>query len=171
MSNIKLVKLSPEYDEDIFNMLQDIEDNENGFSNPAYKLTKTEYKKWLKLQKYHSQGKKLPENWIPYTTYILFDKKIPVGFARIRHESSKYLETIIGAGNLGYAIAKSYRGQGYGSALFSLLLKECKTFGYEKIKLFPLKTNFATVRIMMKNGGKVLNDFNDEKIIVEIEIK
>jgi predicted acetyltransferase len=113
----------------------------------------------------------LPENWIPYTTYILFDNKIPVGFARIRHESSKYLETVIGAGNLGYAIAKSYRGQGYGSTLFSLLLKECKTFGYEKIKLFPLKTNFPTVRIMMKNGGKVLSDFNDEKIIIEIEIK
>lgn len=171
MSNIKLIKLSSVFDEDIYNMLQTIEDRENGFSNPAYKLNRTDYRKWLKEQEKHSKGKNLPENWVPYTTYILFDKKIPVGFARIRHESSKHLETIIGAGNLGYAIAKDYRRKGYGTTLFSLLLKECKTFGYEKIKLFPHKDNTPTIKIMLKHGGKVLGDFNEEKAIIEIEIK
>jgi DNA-binding response OmpR family regulator len=43
MNNVKLVKLSSEFDEGIYNMLQEIEDGENGFSNPAYKLTKTEF--------------------------------------------------------------------------------------------------------------------------------
>lgn len=170
MKNLKLIKLTSNFDENIYNMLQDIEDNENGFSNPAYNLNKTEYKKWLKEQEKHSFGKSLPENWVPYTTYVFFKDKTPIGFARIRHESSKHLETIIGAGNLGYAIAKSYRGKGYGTVLFRLLLKECKTFGYQKIKLFPHKDNFATIKIMLKHGGKVIGEFNEQKTIIEIDI-
>ena len=171
MNNVKLVKLSSEFDEDIYNMLQEIEDGENGFSNPAYKLTKTEFKKWLKEQEKHSFGKNLPENWIPYTTYVLFVDNFPAGIGRVRHSSSKFLETIIGAGNLGYAIAKDFRGKGYGTQLFSLLLKECKKIGYEKIKLFPQKTNFPTIKIMLKHGGRVVGEFNEDKTIIEIEIK
>lgn len=171
MSKIRLEKLTSVFDEDIYNMLQTIEDNENGFSNPAYKLNKTEYKKWLKAQENHSVGKNLPDNWIPYTTFVLFVDKVPVGIGRVRHSSSTYLETVIGAGNLGYGISKDFRGKGYGNALFSLLLKECKNFGYEKIKLFPHRDNFPTIRIMLKNGGKVVGEFNDEKTIIEIDIK
>ena len=171
MSKVKLVKLSSEFNEDIYNMLQNIVDRENGFSNPAYGLTKTEYKKWLKEQEKHSLGKNLPENWVPYTTFVLFVDNVPAGIGRVRHGSNKYLETIIGAGNLGYAISKDYRGKGYGTQLFSLLLKECKKIGYEKIKLFPLKTNFPTIKIMLKHGGRIIGEFNEEKTIIEIEIK
>lgn len=171
MNKVKLVKLSSDFDENIYNMLQNIEDRENGFSNPAYKLNMLEYKKWLKEQEEHSFGKNLPEKWVPYTTFVLIVDNLPIGIGRVRHSSNKYLETIVGAGNLGYAIAKEYRGKGYGSKLFSLLLEECKKIGYEKIKLFPLKTNFPTIKIMLKHGGKIVGEFNDEKTIIEIEIK
>ena len=46
-----------------------------------------------------------------------------------------------------------------------------KEFGYEKITLFPHKNNEATIKIMLKNGGKIIGKFKEEKIIIEIPTK
>ena len=154
-----------------YEMLQDILEVENGFTNPAYNLSFEEYKEWLQEIDNHSKSIDLPEGWIPYTTYFLYINDIPVGYGRVRHTSSEYLENVIGAGNFGYGISKEYRGKGYGNILFTELLKKCKDFGYTEIKLFPLKRNEATVKIMLKNGGRIIGNFKDEKYIIEIPIK
>lgn len=152
-------------------VLQGILDIENGFTNPAYNLSYKEYKNWLQDADNHSKGLNLPDDWIPYTTYFLYIDDIPVGYGRVRHSSSEYLENVVGAGNLGYGISKEYRGKGYGNILFKELLKKCKEHGYKEIKLFPLKTNEATIEIMMKNGGKIIGDFKGEKHIISITLK
>ncbi len=154
-----------------YDMLQDILNIENGFTNPAYGLTYEGFKKWLVEVDNHSRGMLLPEGWIPYTTYILYVDNIPVGYGRIRHSSSEYLETVVGAGNLGYGIARKYRGKGYGNLLFQKLLDKCKnTLGYNEIKLFPLKTNEVTIKIMLRNGGRIIGDFKGEKHIIVIPL-
>ena len=152
-------------------MLQGILDIENGFTNPAYNLSYKEYKNWLQDADNHSKGLNLPDDWIPYTTYFLYIDDISVGYGRVRHSSSEYLENVVGAGNLGYGISKENRGKGYGNILFKELLKKCKEHGYKEIKLFPLKTNEATIEIMMKNGGKIIGDFKGEKHIILIPLQ
>jgi len=154
-----------------YEMLQGILKVDNGFTNPAYDLTCAEYKNWLQEVENHSRGIGLPDGWIGYTTYILYIDDIPVGYGRVRHSSDIYLETVVGAGNLGYGISKEYRGKGYGNILFQELLKKCKELGYNEIKCFPFKTNIATIKIMMKNGGKIIGDFKGEKHIILIPIK
>ena len=168
---IELKQLSTDMGKAEYDMLQGMLDVENGFSNPAYNLSFEEYKKWLQEVDNHSKSIDLPEGWIPYTTYVLYINDTPVGYGRVRHTSSEYLENVIGAGNLGYGISKEYRGKGYGDILFKELLKKCKDFGYKEIKLFPLKSNEATVKIMLKNGGKIIGDFKGEKHIILISIK
>ena len=151
-----------------YEMLQGIENGENGFMNEVCGMSYKEYKKWLADQDDFSVGKNLPQGWIPFTTYFLYDHGVPIGTARIRHETSEYLQKVVGAGEIGYGISKNYRGKGYGNILFKEILKKCRDFGYEKITLFPHKDNEATIKIMLKNGGKVIGDFNSEKIIIEI---
>lgn len=168
---IELKQLSIDMGKVEYDMLQGILDVENGFSNPAYNISFEEYKKWLQEVDNHSKSINLPDGWIPCTTYVLYINDIPVGYGRVRHTSSEYLENVIGAGNLGYGISKEYRGKGYGDILFKELLNKCKDFGYKEIKLFPLKSNEATVKIMLKNGGKIIGDFKNEKHIILIPIK
>lgn len=151
-----------------YEMLQDIKNNENGFMNIVYGMSFEEYKQWLKEENDHHSGLNLPEGWIPYTTYFLYDNNTPVGIGRIRHGSNDYLQNVIGAGEIGYGISKKYRGKGYGNILFQLLLKKCKDFGYDNITLYPHRNNDATIKIMLKNGGKFIREFNKEKIIIEI---
>ena len=151
-----------------YKMLQGIKNGENGFMNEVCGITYNEYKSWLKRQDDFHLGKNLPQGWIPYTTYFLYVDNIPVGIGRIRHETSEYLQTVVGAGEIGYGISKSYRDKGYGNILFKEILKKCKDFGFKKITLFPYKDNKATIKIMLKNGGKVIGKFKEEKVIIEI---
>lgn len=93
------------------------------------------------------------------------------GYGRIRHYSNDYLEKSIGVGNLGYGVSKKYRGKGYGKILFGELLKKAKEIGYNEIKLFPLKSNIPTIKIMKSYGGKIIGEFKKEKYIVIIPVK
>ena len=151
-----------------YEMLQNIENNENGFMNVVCGMTFDEFKQWLRDENDHHFGLNLPDGWIPYTTYFLYDNNIPIGIGRIRHSASEYLQKVVGAGEIGYGISKRYRGKGYGNILFQKLLIKCKEFGFDKITLYPHKDNNATIKIMLKNGGKIIGEFNEEKIIIEI---
>ena len=154
-----------------YEMLQGIIDGENGFMNKVYSMTFEEYKLWLIEQDEHHLGINLPDGWIPDTTYFLYDNNIPVGISRVRHGTNDYLQKVLGAGQIGYGISKEYRGKGYGNILFQETLKKCRDFGYDKITLFPHKDNEATIKIMLKNGGKIIGNFKEEKIIIEIPTK
>ena len=171
MQSISLRQLSLDMGRPEYDMLQKIPAVENGFTNPAYNLSYDEYKEWLRITDNNSRSVDLPEGWIPYTTYILYIDGIPVGYGRVRHSSSGYLETVVGAGNLGYGIAKEYRGKGYGNILFKELLKKCKEIGYKEIKLFPMKSNEPSVKIMLRNGGRIIGDFKGEKHIIRISLE
>ena len=133
---VELKQLDINMTEQEYGMLQGILDGENGFTNPAYNLSYEEYKNWLLDVDNHSRGVGLPKGWIPYTTYILYIDDIPVGYGRIRHSSDEYLETVVGAGNLGYGISKEYRRKGYGDILFKELLKNAKNTDTMKLNYF-----------------------------------
>ena len=151
-----------------YNMLQGIVDGENGFMNKVYGMTYEEYKLWLIEQDDHHLGINLPDGWIPDTTYFLYDDNTPIGISRVRHSTNDYLQKVLGAGEIGYGISKDYRGKGYGNILFRETLKKCTLFGYDKITLFPHKDNAATIKIMLKNGGKIIGKFKEDKVIIEI---
>ena len=168
---VELKQLSIDMGQKEYEMLQGLLDEENGFTNPAYQVSNEEYKKWLQREDDYSRGESLPDGWVPCTTYFLYIDDMPVGYGRIRHQSNEELEKVKGVGNFGYGISKQYRGKGYGNILFAELLEKCKDFGYMEIKLFPHKSNVATLKIMMKNGGKIIGDFDEQKTIVVFSIK
>ena len=121
MMKVELKQLNIDMAEQEYEMLQGILDIENGFTKPAYSLYYKKYQKWLQEIDKHSRGIGLPKDWIPYTTYFLYVDDILVDYGRVRHSSSEYLETVVGAGNLGYGISKEYRGKGYDDILFKEL--------------------------------------------------
>ncbi len=89
---VLLKQFEVRYNQDEYNMLQDIFDGENGFMNPAYGLDKEQYMKWLRNVDDSSKEINLEEGWIPETTYFLYVDNVPVGYGRIRHSSNEYLE-------------------------------------------------------------------------------
>ncbi|MDD3243018.1 MAG: GNAT family N-acetyltransferase [Eubacteriales bacterium] len=166
---VELRQLTPQNGMAEYAMLQDMDAVENGFSNEVKGMSFQAYQQWLLLQDGYSRGENLPENFIPQTVYFLYIDGLPVGMARIRHRSSALLESQ-GVGNFGYGIAKSFRGKGYGNALFVQVLKKCSALGYTRIRSFVAVDNTASNRIFQNNGAIFLGVWNGTRNIYETPI-
>lgn len=153
-----------------YEMLQTIEKWENGFSSEVCGITFEDYKKWLAHLDDFSKGKNLPQGWAAFTTYFLYDNDIPVGTCRIRQESCEGLKRVFGFGEVGYGISKAYCDKDYETVLIKEALKKCKEFGYDKITMFPFKDNQETINLLIKNGGKIVGEFKQEKLIIEMQV-
>ena len=91
-----------------------------------------EYKQWLINKQIESEQKGLVDGWkVPSTTYWLYVDNVPVGFGSIREFLTDALR--VAGGNIGYGIAKPYRGKGYGKELLKLLLEKANESGIDKV--------------------------------------
>lgn len=155
-----LQQLTPYDGEACFFMLQHIEREENAFTNPVNGITYDEYKQWLRQQDEWSRGENLPAGYVGQTIFWLFDSATPVGIGKIRHVLTERSRQF--GGNIGYAVSSEYRGLGYGSTLLKYLLLKADEMGVEEKILTVEKNNFASKRVIEKNGG-VLYDENDAR--------
>lgn len=157
---VTLKQLSLEDDADIYSMLQEIPAEENGFYNEANRLTSDKYTAWLKQQINICKGINLPDWMVPQTTFWLYCNSVPVGMGRIRHYLNDKLK--IDGGHIGYAIAPSHRGLGYGNELLKLLLHECDKLNIKEVHIGANKNNERSNKIIILNGG-VLHRTNEHK--------
>lgn len=128
---------------------------ENGFVNAAYGMTREEFAQYVEMQKGYSQGRGLPEGYVPCTIYVLVDDQNNyVGLFSLRHCLNDALRQ--GAGHIGYGIRSEYRGRGYASAGLRLLLREAwKIVPEEEIYLSVHKDNPASLQVQKNNGATI----------------
>lgn len=115
------------------------------------------------VQELHAEesGEKLPEGWVPASTYWLItqDKKI-VGAVNIRHQLTvPLLQT---GGHIGYGVRPSERRKGYATQILALSLQKAKELGIEKALVVCDATNLASERTILKNGGMADESFVEE---------
>ena len=163
---IFLKKLSLNDDEKIYNMLQEIACNDNGFHNEVNGMTYKEFRKWLKKE-YAVDNGKLEKWMVPQTSYWLYDGDKPVGYGRIRHYLNDNLEQT--GGHIGYAICSTERGKGYGNTILTLLLEECKTLNIETVQIGANIDNTPSNKIILKHNG-VLFRCSDGKNFYHIKL-
>ena len=146
----------------IYNMLQEIALNENGFNNKVYGMSFDQFKQWLKKE-YAVDNGNLEDWMVPQTSYWLYDDEKPVGYGRLRHRlNDKLAQT---GGHIGYAVRSSERKKGYGNKLLSLLLVECEKIGFNKVQIGTNIDNIASNKIIL-NHGSTPADKQPDSIIV-----
>ena len=160
-SNCKLYlrKLDVADSYEIFDMLKTISAEENAFTNPVYNMNFDQFKKWLEQQDQWSKNKNLPMGFVGQSLYWLFDANIPVGVGKIRYKLTPSSRKK--GGNIGYAISSKYRGKGYGNEILKLLLKETKKLKIKEILLTVEKYNYASKKVIERNGGKLLDETDE----------
>ena len=151
--NIQLKKLSPNDGVDIYNMLQKITKDENGFMNGANGLSYDEYKQWLIKNDDMSHGIGLEDWMVAQNTYWLYIDGKPVGMGKLRLKLTEKLRE--DGGNCGYGIAAGERGKGYGKTLLKLLVEEARKIGIEQILLTINAKNEPSVKLALANGGVI----------------
>ncbi len=141
--------------------VKNIPSDENGYINEWHGISRRKFDKALSTMIAQSEGRELPEGYVPATYYFLWDNDTIVGQFHFRHYLSKSL--ISGAGHIGYYIAPAYRRKGFASAGLKLLIDTVRDRILEDE--FYLRVNMdnpASLKVMLKNGGYVHHEGCDK---------
>ncbi|MCL2776016.1 MAG: GNAT family N-acetyltransferase [Oscillospiraceae bacterium] len=153
---LRLQKLSENDGQQIYDMLQGIESNDNGFHNTVKDMMYEHFAEWLNKNVGYSNSIGLEDWMVPQTTFWLFDNDIPVGCGRVRHYLNDNLRK--DGGHIGYAISYRYRGRGYGNAILRLLLTETHKMGIQEVHVGANKDNERSNKVIIVNGGKLISE-------------
>lgn len=146
---------------EIYDMLQTIGADENGFINKVKDMPYEQFSGWLKEQVDMGMGLGLEDWMVPARIYWLYDGDTPVGQLNLRVRLTDALRE--GGGTIGYAIARPHRGKGYGNAILRLALDKCKELGVEEILVTVHPDNLPSRRVAEHNGG-VLKRENEKHV-------
>jgi len=102
-----------------------------------------------------SQGRALPDGWVPDSTYWLIDDEEFVGNVEIRHCLTDALR--LRGGHIGYAVRPTARRRGYGRTALYMALRPCLALGLRHVLVTCDATNEGSRRIIEANSG-ILED-------------
>ena len=126
--------------------VREMPEDENGLINSYHGVSRDVFlNRALPEMLAFAEGTGLPAGYVPETFFFLWDDDTVVGQFRVRH----YL-------CIGYFIAKPFRGKGYGTEGLRLVLEEARHIvPEEEFYLRVNRDNPASLRVMMKNGGRI----------------
>ena len=160
--NIRLVKLSYEYKQQLFDMMDEWLALEQDFS--PYAIRKCDYHDFDFYLK-HLELKEPMGDLVPDSTFFCLDvdRNIFVGAVNIRH----YLNDVLlhTGGHIGDGIRPSERRKGYATAMIGLALEECRKLGISKVLMTCDKDNIASAKSIIKNGGVLENEVVEDGVI------
>ena len=137
-------------------------ENEHGFTNSGAGCSRDEFEEKI-LPGYinAAKGIGLPKDWVPETELFLWDDDKIVGLFRIRHYLTGSLAN--GAGHIGYAIRKEFRGRGYASVGLKLTIEKAwDIISENEIYMSVHKDNPASLKVQIKNGAYIHHEDEQE---------
>ena len=139
--------------------------DENGLTNKWHGVTRDRFiSEALPEMINRAKGIDLPEGFVPATTLFLWNDARIVGLFRIRHFLNEALRS--GAGHIGYFIAKEHRGKGFATEGLRLTLEYAESIVPEaEYYLRVNKENPASLRVMIKNGGRIVGETEDKFLV------
>ena len=152
---LRLQEAGYENAEKEWRFIKDMPEDENGLTNDWHGISRKEYlEAALPRMIAWSKGEDLPEGYVPETFFFLYDGEEIVGQFRVRHYLTDALRE--GAGHIGYFIRPDCRGKGYGTEGLKLFLPVVsRIVPEEEIYLRVRKYNVPSLKIMLKNGGRI----------------
>ena len=153
--NIRLVTLTEEYKEQLFEMMD--EWCATGEKIVPYAIRKNDYHDF----QYYLDNLQITEEVdgkVPDTTFFCLDvdRNIFVGAVNIRHYLTE--EMLVNAGHIGDGIRPSERRKGYATAMIGLALKEANKLGIHRVLMCCDKENIASAKSIINNGGVLENE-------------
>ena len=102
------------------------------------------------------RGEGLPAGFVAHSTYWLVCNDIVVGVSNLRHSLTDALRRE--GGHIGYGVRPSARRQGFASELLRRTLGCAREIGITEAWLTCAKTNIASVRTILRNGGRFVSE-------------
>ena len=160
---VRLIKLTKEYYKELALMIDEwkLDQEINHTNHSPWAIFKNDYHDFDNYLQ-NLELKEPVDGKVPDLVFFLLDedRNILLGAVNIRHYLNDYLLKY--AGHIGDGIRPSERGKGYGTEMIRLALIECKKLGIDKVLMVCDKSNIASAKTIIKNGGILENEFMDE---------
>ncbi len=161
----KLIKPTKEYKEKYLDYVKDWGDQ--SMTPLTSDIKEMEYDELLNYFYQAEHDINLPRGYVPDSNYFFIDENNEIlGFVNIRHYLNDILLRI--RGHIAYGIKPSKRGQGLSKIMLKLALEKAKEKGINRVLMVCDKSNRASAKTIIANGGILENevyDVTDHEII------
>ncbi len=163
--NLKLVKLSKKYKKQLFEMMEEWSNTDEKII--PYAIRKNDYHDFDTYLKGLIEEEKGLPGLVPSSTYFCLDteKNIFIGAVSIRHNLNESL--LKSGGHIGDGIRPYQRSKGLGTKMIALALEKCREMNIEKVLMVCDKSNIASSKTIIKNGGVLENEINENGNIIQ----
>jgi predicted acetyltransferase len=154
VKEIKLMKPTMEYANDIMSFRQEILDVKNSFEGCGSLKNCSSADEWIKILDDMENEETCPKGGVTSNTYIavrLSDNKV-VGIINLRHHINHPILSVWG-GHMGYSVRPSERRKGYAKEMLGQNLQNCIDRGLNKVLITCDFDNIESEKTIIANGG------------------
>ena len=160
---VRLIKLTKEYYDELANMIEEWKKDQeiNHTNHSPWAIFKNDYHDFDNYLQ-NLEHKEAIDGKVPDSVFFLLDEdnNTLLGAVNIRHYLNDYLYKY--AGHIGDGIRPSKRNNGYGTEIVRLALLECQKLGIKTVLMVCDKSNIASAKTIIKNGGILEDEFIDD---------
>jgi len=159
---LKLVKLTYDYKQHLFDMMDEWLAVEQDFS--PYMIRRNDYHDF-EFYLNNLELKEEKNGRVPDSTFFCLDedRNIFVGAVNIRHYLTESL--LQDGGHLGDGVRPSERRKGFATAMIGLALEECRHLGIDRVLMTCDKDNIGSAKSIMNNGGVLENEVMSDGVL------
>lgn len=126
-----------------------------------------DFDNWLIGMQNRHTGKNLPEGYVRENFYLCYEDTEMICVFNLKFELTEFLLNF--GGHIGYAVRPSKRNRGLATQILKHGLEIAKKFGFDQILCVCDKNNYASEKVILKNGGIYENNLyeTDENVFVK----
>lgn len=125
------------------------------------------YDQWLTGMQTRHTGRNLPEGYVRENFYLCYEGTRLVGVFSLKFELTEYLLNY--GGHVGYATRPADRSRGLATQMLRQGLVLAKEFGFDRILCICDNDNYASEKVILKNGGVFENELYDPEEAVTVK--